>query len=591
MTAPFMKELQEISPENPVSGAEALVRAIISEDTDTVFGYPGGQILPVYDALYDFTDRLHHILVRHEQGAIHAAQGFARATGRVGVVIVTSGPGAANVVTGLSDAMMDSTPLVVITGQVGAQYLGSDAFQETDVIGITQPITKWSLQVRRAEDINAAVARAFFIARSGRPGPVVLDIARDAQIGIVDCPYRKINFIRSYDPSPVLNRSQIERAAAIIRDAKRPLLLAGQGVAISNAEDALLRFVEKASLPVANTLLGLSTIPSDHPLYKGMLGMHGNVGPNFNTNRADVIIGVGMRFDDRVTGLASGYAPDASIIHIDIDPSEFDKVVASTVAVHADAREALEALAEAVGPRSNEEEWLESFDRCAEIEDREVLGAELRRSGDAPMTMGEVVAAISEATGHKAIAVTDVGQNQMMASRYFRFTSPRSFISSGGLGTMGFGLPAAIGAKIGRPDRTVICFLGDGGFQMTMQELGTIMEYGIGVKIVIMNNNFLGNVRQWQNLFYHRRFSQTPLLNPDFNMLASAYGISSLDVRSRSELSGAIETMLADDRAFLLNVDIDPTDMVFPMTPAGKTVDTIMLSPDICFTSEMIEKK
>ena len=586
-----MKELQEISPENPVSGAEALVRAIIAEDTDTVFGYPGGQILPVYDALYDFTDRLHHILVRHEQGAIHAAQGFARATGRVGVVIVTSGPGAANVVTGLSDAMMDSTPLVVITGQVGAQYLGSDAFQETDVIGITQPITKWSLQVRRAEDINAAVARAFFIASSGRPGPVVLDIARDAQIGIVDRPYRKINFIRSYDPSPVLNRSQIERAAAIIRDAKRPLLLAGQGVAISNAEDALLRFVEKASLPVANTLLGLSTIPSDHPLYKGMLGMHGNVGPNFNTNRADVIIGVGMRFDDRVTGLASGYAPDASIIHIDIDPSEFDKVVASTVAVHADAREALEALAEAVGPRSNEEGWLESFDRCAEIEDREVLGAELRRSGDAPMTMGEVVAAISEATGHKAIAVTDVGQNQMMASRYFRFTSPRSFISSGGLGTMGFGLPAAIGAKIGRPDRTVICFLGDGGFQMTMQELGTIMEYGIGVKIVIMNNNFLGNVRQWQNLFYHRRFSQTPLLNPDFNMLASAYGISSLDVRSRSELSGAIETMLADDSAFLLNVDIDPTDMVFPMTPAGKTVDTIMLSPDICFTSEMIEKK
>lgn len=586
-----MKELQEISPENPVSGAEALVRAIIAEDTDTVFGYPGGQILPVYDALYDFTDRLHHILVRHEQGAIHAAQGFARATGRVGVVIVTSGPGAANVVTGLSDAMMDSTPLVVITGQVGAQYLGSDAFQETDVIGITQPITKWSLQVRRAEDINAAVARAFFIARSGRPGPVVLDIARDAQIGIVDRPYRKINFIRSYDPSPVLNQSQIERAAAIIRDAKRPLLLAGQGVAISNAEDALLRFVEKASLPVANTLLGLSTIPSDHPLYKGMLGMHGNVGPNFNTNRADVIIGVGMRFDDRVTGLASGYAPDASIIHIDIDPSEFDKVVASTVAVHADAREALEALAEAVGPRSNEEGWLESFDRCAEIEDREVLGAELRRSGDAPMTMGEVVAAISEATGHKAIAVTDVGQNQMMASRYFRFTSPRSFISSGGLGTMGFGLPAAIGAKIGRPDRTVICFLGDGGFQMTMQELGTIMEYGIGVKIVIMNNNFLGNVRQWQNLFYHRRFSQTPLLNPDFNMLASAYGIYSLDVRSRSELPGAIKAMLADDRAFLLNVDIDPTDMVFPMTPAGKTVDTIMLSPDICFTSEMIEKK
>jgi len=585
-----MKELQEISPENPVSGAEALVRAIIAEETDTVFGYPGGQILPVYDALYDFTDCLNHILVRHEQGAIHAAQGFARATGRTGVVIVTSGPGAANVVTGLSDAMMDSTPLVVITGQVGAQYLGSDAFQETDVIGITQPITKWSLQVRRAEDINAAVARAFFIARSGRPGPVVLDIARDAQIGIVDRPYRKINFIRSYDPSPVLNRDQIEAAAAIIRGAKRPLLLAGQGVVISGAEKALVDFAEKASLPVANTLLGLSTIPTDHPLYKGMLGMHGNIGPNFNTNRADVIIGVGMRFDDRVTGLASGYAPEAKIIHIDIDPSEFDKVVASTVAVHADAREALEALTDAVGERVNEEGWIESFDRCKEIEDREVFEAELRRKNDAPMTMGEVVAAISEATENAAIAVTDVGQNQMMASRYFRFRSPRSFISSGGLGTMGFGLPAAIGAKIGRPDRTVVCFLGDGGFQMTIQELGTIMQYGVGVKIVIMNNNFLGNVRQWQNLFYHRRFSQTPLLNPDFNMLAAAYGIQSFEVRRRAELPAAIDAMLADDKAFLLNVDIDPTDMVFPMTPAGKTVDNIMLSPDLCFTSEMIEK-
>lgn len=584
-----MTELHEISAENPVCGAEAIVRAIIAEGTDTVFGYPGGQILPVYDALYDYTDRLHHILVRHEQGAIHAAQGFARATGRTGVVIVTSGPGAANVVTGLSDAMMDSTPLVVITGQVGAQYLGSDAFQETDVIGITQPITKWSLQVRRAEDINAAVARAFFIARSGRPGPVVLDIARDAQIGIVDRPYRKINFIRSYDPSPVLNRSHIEAAAEIIRRAKRPLLLAGQGVVISGAEKALEQFASKCSLPVASTLLGLSAMPSAHPLFKGMLGMHGNIGPNYNTNRADVIIGVGMRFDDRVTGLASGYAPDAKIIHIDIDPSEFDKVVASTVAIHADAREALEALSETVGARANEDGWLESFDRCADVESREVLDAELHRSGNSPLTMGEVVSAVSEATAHKAIAVTDVGQNQMMTSRYFRFTEPRSFISSGGLGTMGFGLPAAIGAKIGLPHRTVVCFLGDGGFQMTLQELGTIMEYGVGVKIVILNNNFLGNVRQWQNLFYHRRFSQTPLLNPDFNMLASAYGIKSLSVSQRSELPDALAAMLADDSPFLLNVAIDTADMVFPMTPAGKTVDTIMLSQNRFFTPEMIE--
>ena len=586
-----MKETLEISPENPVNGAEALVRAIIAEGTDTVFGYPGGQILPVYDALYDYTDTLHHILVRHEQGAIHAAQGFARATGRPGVVIVTSGPGAANVVTGLSDAMMDSTPLVVITGQVGAQYLGSDAFQETDVIGITQPITKWSLQVRRAEDINAAVARAFYIARSGRPGPVVLDIARDAQIGIVDRPYRPMNFIRSYDPVPLVDMDKIEAAAKLINEAQRPLFLIGQGVIISGAEKALISAAEKSSVPVASTLLGLSAMPSTHPLYKGMLGMHGNVGPNYNTNRADVIVGIGMRFDDRVTGLASGYAPDAKIVHIDIDISEFDKVIATDVAIHADAREALQALIPLLHENEDRREWIESFDRCAEIEDREVLEAELRRCGDAPLTMGEVVDAISTATGHDAIAVTDVGQNQMMASRYFKFTTSRSFISSGGLGTMGFGLPAAMGAKIGCPHRTVVCFLGDGGFQMTLQELGTIMEYNIGVKIVVMNNNFLGNVRQWQNLFYHRRFSQTPLLNPDFNMLAAAYGIPSLEVRTREELPAAIDAMLAHDGAYLLNVDIDPTDMVFPMTPAGKTVDTIMLSPALCFTSEMLEKK
>lgn len=586
-----MKESSDISQENPVTGAEALVRDIIAEGTDTVFGYPGGQILPVYDALYDYTDRLNHILVRHEQGAVHAAQGYARATGRTGVVIVTSGPGAANVVTGLSDAMMDSTPLVVITGQVGAQYLGSDAFQETDVIAITQPITKWSIQVRRPADIHEAVARAFFIARSGRPGPVILDIARDAQTGLVDQPYRKINFIRSYNPAPVLSKAEIEAAADIIKEAKRPLLLAGQGITISGAEKELRTFAERTSIPVACTLLGLSAMPSDHPLYKGMLGMHGNVGPNFNTNRADVIIGVGMRFDDRVTGLASGYAPEAKIIHIDIDISEFNKVVPAATTVHADAREALAALTEAVGERRNDDGWLESFDRCAEVENSIVGTPELRRTGDAPMTMGEVVAAVSEATGNSAIAVTDVGQNQMMASRYFRFTAPRSFISSGGLGTMGFGLPAAIGAKTGCPQRTVVCFLGDGGFQMTVQELGTIMQYGTGVKIVIMNNNFLGNVRQWQNLFYRQRFSQTPLLNPDFGALAAAYGIPSVKVSSRHELPGAISAMLADDGPFILDVDIDAADMVFPMTPAGKTVDTIMLSPDILFTSEMIDEQ
>ncbi len=460
--------MEEISKENPVTGAVALIRALIAEGTDTVFGYPGGQVLPVYDALYDYTDSLKHILVRHEQGAAHAAEGYARATGRAGVVIVTSGPGATNVITGLSDAMMDSTPLVVITGHVGTQYLGSDAFQETDVIAITQPVTKWSLQVRRAKDINNAVARAFFIARSGRPGPVVLDISRDAQIGLVDEPYRPINYIRSYNPSPIADPQKLQAAAEIINSARRPMILAGQGVAISGAERQLMEFAEKAQIPVATTLLGLSVVPSDHPLYKGMLGMHGNIGPNMATNRADVIIGIGMRFDDRVTGKASAYAPEAKIIHIDIDASEFDKVVPSAIALHSDAAKALDSLMPLIDRVDERKEWLKFFDDCKKREEDTVIKAELHRSNDSLMTMGEVVRAVSEATGNKAIAVTDVGQNQMMSARYFRFRQSRSFISSGGLGTMGFGLPAAIGAKIGRPDRTVVAFMGDGGFQMTM---------------------------------------------------------------------------------------------------------------------------
>lgn len=575
--------MDEISKENPVSGAAALVRALIAEGVDTVFGYPGGQVLPLYDALYDYTDYLRHILVRHEQGAAHAAEGYARATGRVGVVIATSGPGATNVITGLSDAMMDSTPLVVITGQVGAQYLGSDAFQETDVIAITQPVTKWSLQVRHAEDINNAVARAFFIARSGRPGPVVLDISRDAQIGTVTEPFHPINYIRSYNPSPQLDMEKIEAAAALINEAERPIILAGQGVAISGAERQLRQFAEKACIPVANTLLGLSTIPSDHPLYKGMLGMHGNIGPNMATNKADVIIGIGMRFDDRVTGAASAYAPDARIIHIDIDASEFDKVVPTSVAVHSDAAQALDALTPLVNAVENRPEWFSLFDRCMECEDTTVMEAELRRTGDAPMTMGEVVSAISEATGNDAIIVTDVGQNQMMSARYSRFRNTRSFISSGGLGTMGFGLPAAIGAKIGRPDRTVVTFLGDGGFQMTMQELGTIMQYGIDVKIVVMDNDFLGNVRQWQQLFYKQRFSQTPLLNPDFLTIARAYNIDGMKVSRREDLKEGIDTMLGHDGSYLLCVAIDPEDMVFPMVAPGMPIDSILIDQNTHF--------
>lgn len=575
--------MEEISKENPVTGAVALIRALIAEGTDTVFGYPGGQVLPVYDALYDYTDSLKHILVRHEQGAAHAAEGYARATGRAGVVIVTSGPGATNVITGLSDAMMDSTPLVVITGQVGTQYLGSDAFQETDVIAITQPVTKWSLQVRRAKDINNAVARAFFIARSGRPGPVVLDISRDAQIGLVDEPYRPINYIRSYNPSPIADPQKLQAAAEIINSARRPMILAGQGVAISGAERQLMEFAEKAQIPVATTLLGLSVVPSDHPLYKGMLGMHGNIGPNMATNRADVILGIGMRFDDRVTGIASAYAPDAKIIHIDIDASEFDKVVPSAIALHGDAAKALDSLIPLVDRVDERHEWLALFDDCMKREESTVIKAELHRRGDTPMTMGEVVRAVSDATDDNAIAVTDVGQNQMMSARYFRFRQSRSFISSGGLGTMGFGLPAAIGAKIGRPDRTVVAFMGDGGFQMTMQELGTIMQYGVNVKMVVMDNNYLGNVRQWQNLFYHQRFSQTPLLNPDFIAIARAYGIEGMDIHDRSELKEGIERMLAHDGAFVLNVAIDPEDMVFPMVAPGKAIDNMLIDPNTVF--------
>ena len=575
--------MEEISKSNPVSGAVALINALIAEGVDTVFGYPGGQVLPVYDALYDYADRLNHILVRHEQGAAHAAEGYARASGRVGVVLVTSGPGATNVITGLSDAMMDSTPLVVITGQVGTQYLGSDAFQETDVIAITQPVTKWSIQVRRAKDINDAVARAFFIARSGRPGPVVLDISRDAQIGLVDEPYSPIDYIRSYNPSPEINIETVQAVADMINNAARPMILAGQGVTISGAEKLLVELAEKACIPVATTLLGMSVMPSGHPLYKGMLGMHGNIGPNMATNKADLIIGIGMRFDDRVTGIASAYAPDARIIHIDIDASEFDKVVPAAIALHGDASKAIEALLSLIEPVENRSSWLSLFDKCMECEENTVMQRELYRSGNSPMTMGEVARAVSDATGHEAIAVTDVGQNQMMCARYFCFSRPRSFISSGGLGTMGFGLPAAIGAKIGCPDRTVVAFLGDGGFQMTMQELGTIMQYDINVKIVVLNNNYLGNVRQWQNLFYHRRFSQTPLSNPDFISIARAYGISGRDVNDRSQLKDAVGQMLGHDGAFVLNVAIDPEDMVFPMVAPGKAVDNILIAPGTVF--------
>ncbi|MDE6299108.1 MAG: biosynthetic-type acetolactate synthase large subunit [Muribaculaceae bacterium] len=563
---------------NKISGSEILIRALIDAGTDKVFGYPGGSIMPVYDRLYDFSDRLFHYLARHEQGAIHAAEGFARATGETGVVIATSGPGAMNLMTGLNDALMDSTPIVAITGQVHSSLLGKDGFQESDVVSATLPVTKWATQVRRPEDIAPAVARAFYIANSGRPGPVVIDLAKDAQVGLAEYIYEPCTFIRSYDPDPEMSEELLEEAATLLDNAQSPLILAGHGVTISKAEDELIALAEKGDIPVGCTMLGLSAIPTFHPLNKGMLGMHGNLGPNINTNKADVILAVGMRFDDRVTGDTSRYAPNAKIIHIDIDSSEFDKTVKSHLHIHGNAATVLSKLKQKI-KENKHTDWNASFDRHKKVEDERVKNREINASTpDGKMLMGEVINKVSEAFGHDAILVTDVGQNQLFSVRYFSFTRPRSVISSGGLGTMGFGLPAAIGAKIGQPDRNVVLFVGDGGLQMTIEELGMILEYNVGVKIVLLNNNFLGNVRQWQHLFFNSRYSATPMVNPDFKTLAAAYGIPAIDVAHRDQLDSAINEMVSTDGAFLLNVNIDEEDMVFPMTPGGHAVDEILLN-------------
>lgn len=563
---------------NKITGAEALIRGLMAEKVERIFGYPGGFIIPVFDRLYDYTDSIMQVLTRHEQGAMHAAQGYARTSHKPGVVIVTSGPAATNLITGLADAMMDSTPLVVITGQAPSAMLGTDAFQETDVMGITQPVTKWSYQIRSAEKVEWALSRAFHIASTGRPGPVVLDFTKDAQTELTESHYEPCNYIRSYVPRPELRMDAIRQMAAMINHSIRPMILAGQGVTISEAEEQLKALAEKADIPVATTLLGLSALPSEHPLFKGMLGMHGNFGPNINTNRADLIIAIGMRFDDRVTGDLEHYARQARIIHVDIDESEFNKNVKAHLTVHADAREALDALLPLIN-KARRKEWTESFDRHNAEERRLVIEkAAYGTNPDEPATMGEVSRLVSEAAAPGAVLVTDVGQNQMLSSRYFRFTGPRSIITSGGLGTMGFGLPAAIGAKMGAPEREVYLFTGDGGLQMTIQELGTIMQYGTNVKIILLNNNFLGNVRQWQSLFFNNRFSLTQMLNPDFKALAASYGIPALDVATRGELPEAIRQMREADGAFLLNVNIRPEDMVFPMTPVGSAVDFIMTS-------------
>lgn len=558
-----------------ISGSEALMRSLEHEGVKTLFGYPGGAIMPVFDALYDHRDRLNHILVRHEQGAAHAAQGFARVSGEVGVCLVTSGPGATNTITGIADAMIDSTPIVVIAGQVGAGLLGTDAFQEVDLVGVTQPISKWSYQIRRAEDVAWAVARAFYIARSGRPGPVVLDFAKNAQVDMTDYEPVNVDFIRSYDPDPETDSMAVAEAVALINAAKRPLVLVGQGVELGNAQKELQNFVEKADIPCGCTLLGLSALPSNHRLNKGMLGMHGNLGPNVKTNECDVLIAVGMRFDDRVTGKLETYAKQAKIIHLDVDPSEIGKNVAVDVPVLGNCKRTLSLLTELIQPQKHEE-WIASFKPYEEKEFNQVIEKEVFPK-EGPINMGEVVNAVSEATHNEAILVTDVGQNQMMACRYFKFSKPRSIVTSGGMGTMGFCLPAAIGATFGRPDRTVCAFMGDGGLQMTMQELGTVMEQKSPVKIILMNNNYLGNVRQWQAMFFNRRYSFTPMMNPDYMQIASAYGIASRRVMSREELNDGIQEMLSTDGPFLLEVCVVEEGNVLPMTPPGSSVNYMLM--------------
>lgn len=558
-----------------ITGSEALMRSLEHQGVKILFGYPGGAIMPVFDALYDHRDKLNHILVRHEQGAAHAAQGFARVSGEVGVCLVTSGPGATNTITGIADAMIDSTPIVVIAGQVGAGLLGTDAFQEVDLVGITQPISKWSYQIRRAEDVAWAVSRAFYIARSGRPGPVVLDFAKNAQIEMTDYEPVDVDFIRSYDPDPETDMDEINRAVELINASQRPLVLVGQGVELGGAQEELRKFVEKADLPCGCTLLGLSALPSKHPLNKGMLGMHGNLGPNVKTNECDVLIAVGMRFDDRVTGDLSTYARQAKVIHLDIDPSEIGKNVPVDVPVLGNCKRTLALLTERIVAKKHTE-WIESFQPYEEKEYTQVIKPEVFPE-EGPLNMGEVVNAVSEATGNEAILVTDVGQNQMLACRYFKFAKKRSVVTSGGMGTMGFCLPAAIGATFGAPERTVCAFMGDGGLQMTMQELGTVMEQKAPVKIILMNNNYLGNVRQWQAMFFNRRYSFTPMMNPDYMQIAAAYGIPSRRVMDRSELNDAIREMLETDGPFLLETCVVEEGKVLPMTPPGSPVNFMLL--------------
>ena len=558
-----------------IQGSEALLKSLIKEDVNTIFGYPGGAIMPIYDALYGYMDKINHILTRHEQGAIHAAQGYSRVSGKVGVCFATSGPGATNLITGIADAQIDSTPIVCITGQVPSQLLGTDAFQECDVIGISMPVTKWNYQITNSKEIPEIISKAFYIAKSGRPGPVLIDITKDAQFSEINFEYKKCEKIRSYHPYPIIDQNKVAKAAKLIDESTKPMILVGQGVLLSNAEKELIEFSEKSGIPMASTLLGLSAVSCNHKNYVGYLGMHGNYGPNVKTNECDLIIAIGMRFDDRVTGDTSKYAINAKVIHIEIDPSEIDKIIKTDVAINADAKEALLNLIPEI-KNSSHENWIREFKECDKLEYKKIIDKEINNKGN-KILMAEVINKISNYTKGNSIIVTDVGQHQMVTSRYYKFNKPNSNITSGGLGTMGFALPAAMGAKIGQPGREVIAIIGDGGIQMTIQELATIAQFKIGVKILILNNNFLGMVRQWQELFFDNRYSFTEMENPDFNIISDGYRIKNNIVEEKKDLDNAIKEFLKCEESFLLNVIVEKEENVFPMVPSGESVSNIRL--------------